>query len=82
MTDSTLQLLQNKLYETYELKPNRFKVAFIDSLFTTVAKQLKTFPFKWYMPAAMVFALFFWAVSRGVHGGLLTRLASILQYGF
>ncbi len=82
MTDSTFRLLQNKLHETYELQPNRFKVAFVDSVFTTVAKQLKTFPFKWYVPAAMVFALFCWIVSKVVHVGLLTRLASILQYGF
>lgn len=82
MTDTTLQLLQSKLHETYELKPNRFNSAFVNTLFTTVAKQLKTFPFKWYIPAAMLFTFFCWYFSKIANVGLLTRLASILQYGF
>ncbi|MGB4966452.1 MAG: hypothetical protein WBO77_05095 [Microgenomates group bacterium] len=82
MTDTTLQLLQNKLHETYELKPNRFDSALANTLFTTVAKQLKTFPFKWYIPAAVLFTFFCWSLSKLTNFGLLTRLASILQYGF
>lgn len=82
MTDTTLQLLQNKLNETYELKPNRFNSMLINRVFVTMTKQLKTFPFKWYIPIAMVVTLFFWVLSKLTNSAILTRLASILQYGF
>lgn len=82
MTDTTYKLLQTKMHETFELQPSRFRISLLDTIFTTASRQLKTFPFKWYIPIGVLFTFICWYFSKITNVGLLTRLASILQYGF
>ncbi len=78
MNDRTLSLLRTKLNQTYELTPNHFGISVVDRLFSLVTQPLKTFPFKFYVPMAIIAA----GIMYLFVGFLVVRLATILQYGF
>ena len=78
MNDKVYTHLKNRYNEVYSLKPNTLHVERLDILFKSTTKRLKTFPFKVFIPVALIVAFALYVVL----GGLIINLASILQYGF
>lgn len=70
--------LEKKLYEVFSLKPTDLGSRRLTALYKIITKRLKTMPFLYVIPLAMIIAIFAYLLL----GHSIVRLASLLQYGF
>lgn len=78
MNDAIYTDLKKRYNEIYSLKPQSFRSSYMQGLFNFIARHLKTFPFKVFIPVSMGFAM----VLLFIFGVFIVRLVTILQYGF
>ena len=70
--------LKHKLDEVYFVEPNDLGNEQLTALYKIVTPFLKQMPFIFVIPLSMVFSVMLYVLL----GGLVVRLATILQYGF
>lgn len=64
--------------DIFALKPNNLGNPFLTAWYKRLTKRLKAMPFLYIIPLSLVTALLLYLVF----GGLVVRIATILQYGF
>jgi hypothetical protein len=77
MTEINLRMKQ-KLNEVFSVEPNDLGINFLTFYFKKITFYLKTAPFIFVIPAAIIITLFLYFLL----GKLLVGLVTILQYGY
>ena len=78
MNDKVFSHLKKRYNEIYSIEPNTLHSGILDVVYKFSGKLMKTFPFKLFVPIALLTAFILYVVF----GSLVTRLASLLQHGF
>lgn len=77
MTEINLRMKQ-KLNEVFSVEPSDLGINFLTFYFKKITSHLKTAPFIFVIPSAVIIAL----ILYFLFGRLLVGLATILQYGY
>lgn len=78
MKDKSFVRIEKQLGSIYTIKPNNLLIPLLTSVYKLATEPLKSFPFKIFVPLSLLAFIIFFVIF----GFLITRLVSLLQYGF
>lgn len=78
MKDKVYSHLKKRYDDVYSIAPNDLGFPWLTKFYKTLTAQLKLFPFKIFIPLALMLTVIIYLVF----GILIVRLVSLLQYGF